>query len=100
VGGFTFNLSSSSINPSGTGGTYPFGSVKVDISGTLSGNGYTDVPLTGSMLFADPSIPSPGTETFATQLSFAPLPVPEPGAGLLLGAVLPVLVLVRRKFRG
>ena len=98
VGGFTFNLLDSSIDPTGTGGTYPFGSVKVDVDGTASGNGYTAAPFSGTLTFADPNDGS-GLEEFTAQWSFAAVPVPEPGTMALLGAALPALMLVRRKFK-
>ena len=103
VGGFTFALLDSSIDPTGTGGTAPFGSIKVDVNGTVSGNGYSATPFEGTLTFADPNDGS-GPNEYTAQWSFAPIPVatpvPEPDPALLLGAALPILALVRRKFKG
>lgn len=103
VDGFSFTLLNSAIDPTGTGGGYPFGSIKVDLSGTVSGDDYATTPFAGTMTFADPNDGS-GLDSFTVQLSFTSLPVttpvPEPGSAVLLGLALPALALLKRKFKG
>jgi hypothetical protein len=89
VGGFTFNLSSSSVF-SNAGGF-----LNVVIAGTVSGNGFTATPFNGTFQVADPA--SNGSTSFTARLSFNS--VPDGGTTvLLLGAALSGLALMKRKF--
>ena len=100
VGGFTFTLDNSIIDPSGTGGNIGNSSIRVDVDGTISGNGYAITPYTGTMTFADPS-DGGGPNAFTAQWAFqpVPVPVPEPDPRVLLGAALPALLVFKRKFK-
>ena len=91
VGGFTFNLLSSSVF-SDAGGF-----LNVLITGTVIGNGFDATPFSGSFQVSDPS--ANGQTTFTTRLSFnSTSSVPDGGTTvLLLGAALSGLALVKRK---
>jgi hypothetical protein len=82
VGGFTFNLLSSSI--SGTRGRF----LDVVLTGTVTGNGFEDTTFTGTFQVANPS--ADGFSRFTDRLSFgsaAPVTTVPDGAytALLLG---------------
>jgi hypothetical protein len=89
VGGFTFNLISSSIfsqggNPAG---------VIVDGTGTVSGNGFTPTTLSWSFSASDPSAGTPPTFSFQAAAGS----VPDGGTTvMLLGAGLLALGLCRK----
>jgi hypothetical protein len=88
VGGFTFNLSSSSI--------YSQDSLflNVVLAGTVTGNQYDPTAFTGTFQVANPS--ANGLTTFTERLSFNS--VPDGGTTvLLLGSALSGLALLRRK---
>ena len=88
VGGFTFDLSSSSIF------SLAGGFMNVVIAGTVSGNGYAATAFSGSFQVSNPS--ANGATTFTERLSFNS--VPDGGTTvLLLGAALSGLALVKRK---
>ena len=88
VGGFQFDLSSSSIFSQGGG------FLNVLLSGTVSGNGFDITPFTGHLQITDPS--SNQNVTFQAQLSFNP--VPDGGTTvMLLGGALMGLGLLKRK---
>jgi hypothetical protein len=88
VGGFTFDLSSSSIFSQGGG------FLNVLLSGSVSGNGFDVTPFTGHLQITDPS--SDNDVTFQAQLSFNP--VPDGGTTvMLLGGALMGLGLLKRK---
>lgn len=88
VGGFTFNLTSSSVFSSAGG------FLNVVLAGTVSGNGFTTTAFAGTFQVADPS--TDGKSTFTARLSFNPVP---DGATtvLLLGATLSGLAFAKRK---
>jgi hypothetical protein len=81
VGGFTFNLLSSSII--GTRGRF----LDVDLTGTVTGNGYDDTSFSGTFQVANPS--ADGLSKFTDRLSFGQVvgtPVPDGGiTAMLLG---------------
>jgi len=88
VGGFTFNLSSSSI--------FSQNALFLDVvlAGTVTGNGYDATAFSGTFQVANP--PANGTTTFTERLSFNS--VPDGGTTvLLLGSALSGLALIRRK---
>ena len=88
VGGFTFNLASSSI--------YSQDSLflNVVLAGTVTANGYDATAFTGTFQVANP--PANGVTTFTERLSFNS--VPDGGTtALLLGSALSGLALIRRK---
>jgi|ERR1700722_6569674 len=88
VGGFTFNLISSSIFSQGGG------FLNVLLSGTVSGNLYDTTPFSGSFQVSDPS--ANGVVTFTERLSFNS--VPDGGTTvMLLGGALMGLGLLKRK---
>jgi hypothetical protein len=87
VGGFTFDLLSSSVF-SDAGGF-----LNVNVNGTVSGNGYTLTDFVGTFQVADPDN---GNSTFTTRLSFNS--VPDGGTTMmLLGSALMGLGLIKRK---
>jgi VPDSG-CTERM motif len=90
VGGFTFSLISSSIAAQ-TGN----GFADVNLTGTVSGNGFDTTTFTGSFQVGNP--PSGGgPEQFTERLSFAS--APDGGTTMmLLGAALTGLGLIKRK---
>ena len=88
VGGFTFNLSSSSI--------YSQDSLflNVVLAGTVTGNNYDATAFSGTFQVANP--PADGVATFTERLSFNS--VPDGGTTvLLLGAALSGLAMIKRK---
>jgi hypothetical protein len=89
IGGFTFNLSSSSVF-SQVGGF-----LNVILNGTVSGNGFDATAFSGSFQVSNPA--ADGDVTFTERLSFNSVP---DGATtvLLLGATLSGLALLKRKF--
>jgi hypothetical protein len=89
VGGFTFDLSSSSIFTQAGGLLY------VVLTGTVTGNGFSASAFSGSISLQDPS--ANGQSAFTESLSFGSVP---DGATtvLLLGATLSGLALLKRKF--
>src|ERR1700722_4180996 len=88
VGGFTFNLISSSIFSQGGG------FLNVLLSGTVSGNLYDVTPFSGSFQVSDPS--TNGQVTFTERLSFNS--VPDGGTTVvMLGLGLLSLGLFRKK---
>jgi VPDSG-CTERM motif len=89
VGGFTFNLISSTISIQGNGLLY------VLLNGTVSSASYTTTDFTGSMTIQNP--PGSGC-TFSESLSFGSVP---DGAStiLLLGSALSGLALIKRKIK-
>ena len=101
VGGFTFALANSFIDPTGTGGTLGHSSIKVDVNGSVSGNGYTATAFSGTLTFADPN-DGTGPDAFTAQWSFTPVnSVPDGGTtALLLGGALCGLALIKRKTTG
>jgi len=89
VGGFTFNLTSSSIFSQDS----LF--LNVILTGTVTAAGFDATAFTGTFQVANP--PSNGQTTFTERLSFNS--VPDGGTTvLLLGAALSGLALVKRKF--
>lgn len=92
VGGFTFNLlSSTSAVFVLNGTTY----LNIALVGTVSGNGFTATAFTGSFSTQNP--PADGVVTFTESLSFNS--VPDGGTTvLLLGTALSGLALLKRKF--
>jgi hypothetical protein len=89
VGGFTFNMSSSSVF-SNAGGF-----LTIVIAGTVTGNGYDATALAGRVTIQDPSTGN-GPFTYTESLSFNS--IPDGGSTvLLLGAALSGLTLMRRK---
>jgi hypothetical protein len=94
VGGFTFNLTSSSIISQG--GTSPnTGFVVVDGTGIVSGNGYTPTAMTWSFSVSDPEANNE-IPTWTIQASSAS--VPDGGATvMLLGIALSGVALLRKK---
>ena len=90
VGGFTFNLLSSTIAlPSSPG------FLNVLLTGSVSATGFDTTPFTGSFQIANPS--SGGPDQFTARLSFAS--VPDGGTTvMLLGSALMGLGLLKRKF--
>jgi hypothetical protein len=98
AGGFTFNLSSSSIY------SQDGGFLNVVMQGTVLGNGYDPTAFTGSFQVADPS--ADGLTTFTERMSFTGASgpgftgTPEPGMSLWwLGLATVGLALVKRKNR-
>jgi hypothetical protein len=88
VGGFTFNLSSSSIF------SQAGGFLNVLLAGTVSGNSFDVTPFNGSFQVSDPS--ANGQVTFTERLSFNS--VPDGGTTvMLLGGALMGLGLLKRK---
>jgi hypothetical protein len=88
VGGFTFNLASSSVF-SNAGGF-----LNVVIAGTVVGNGYDATAFSGTFQVSNPS--ANGATQFTERLSFSS--VPDGGTtALLLGSALSGLALLRRK---
>jgi hypothetical protein len=100
VGGFTFALASSLIDPTGTGGIAGHSSIKVDVNGSVTGNGYTATAFSGTLTFADPNDGS-GPDAFTAQWSFTPVNSVPDGANTLtlLGLTTLGLVLINRKYR-
>jgi hypothetical protein len=88
VGGFTFNLLSSSIASQGSGEVF------VLLYGTVSATGYATTDFSGTLAIQNP--PGSGT-TFSENFSFGSVP---DGAStvLLLGTALSGLALIKRKF--
>jgi len=68
VGGFTFNLTSSSIFLQGGG------FLNVELSGTVSGNGFNTTVFAGGFSVSDPPIGGP--MEFSEIFSFSPVPPP------------------------
>ena len=91
VGGFTFDLASSSIFSQGGG------FLNVLLAGTVSGNSYDPTAFTGSFQVANPS--ANGDVTFTERISFnSPVSVPDGGATvLLLGMGLVAMALLKRR---
>jgi len=89
VGGFTFQLLSSSITFQGSG------SVIVNGTGIVSGNGYTPTTLGWSFSTQDPAVTqNPSTFTFSASANS----VPDGGATvMLLGIALSGVALLKRK---
>ena len=69
VGGFTFNLTTSSIIQQGNG------FLAVSGTGTITGNGYTDTP--GTWKFSTQNPPANGVFSFSASIT-ASLPQPTP----------------------
>ena len=92
VGGFTFNLISSSIHSQD--GSF----LNVLMNGTVTGNGFTATPYSGAFSVQNP--PSDGVVQYTESLSFNPPgSVPDGGATvMLLGTALCGLALVKHKF--
>ncbi|HEX7654945.1 MAG TPA: VPDSG-CTERM sorting domain-containing protein [Verrucomicrobiae bacterium] len=91
VGGFTFNLASSSV-ASNAGGF-----LNIVLAGTVTGNGFEATSFTGRVTIQDPSTANGNTFTYTESLSFQP--VPDGGTTvLLLGSAISGLALLRRKF--
>jgi len=95
VGGFTFNLASSSI--SGTRGRF----LDVVLTGTVTGNGFEDTTFTGTFQVANPS--ADGLSRFTDRLSFgaaAPVTTVPDGAytAMLLGLACAGLAGVKYKY--
>jgi len=89
VGGFTFNLISSSI--------YSQDSIFLNVvmNGTVTGNGFDATAFAGTFQLANP--PANGLTKFTSRLSFNP--VPDGGSTvLLLGMACIGLALAQRKF--
>lgn len=93
VGGFTFQLLSSSITFQG--GTYPNGFVSVNGTGIVTGNGFDATVLSWSFTAQDPEVTSnPKTFTFSASSAS----VPDGGATVaLLGIALSGVGLLRKK---
>lgn len=91
VGGFTFNLLTSTSSIASLGGqTFLLAS----ITGTVSGNGFSVTDFTGSFSTQTPA--SDGETKFTESFSFAP--APDGGTTvLLLGTALSGLALLKRK---
>jgi hypothetical protein len=88
VGGFTFNLVSSSI--------YSQDAIFLNVllSGTVTGNGFDTTAFTGTMQLANP--PANGVSLFTERLSFSP--VPDGGSTvLLLGMSCLGMCVIKRK---
>ncbi len=93
VGGFTFQLLSSSVTVQG--GSYPNGFVVVNGTGLVSGNGYDTTALSWSFTCQDPATTS-NPQTFTFSASSASLP--DGGATVaLLGIALSGVGLLRKK---
>jgi hypothetical protein len=77
VGGFTFNLTSSSIFSQNS-------FLNVNLVGTITGNGFTASPFTGTFQVANPS--ANGQTTFTERLSFvnATTGVPDGGSTVMM----------------
>lgn len=93
VGGFTFQLLSSSITAHG--GTNPNGFVVVNGTGIVSGNNYTPTTLSWSFTSQDPAVTTgPSTYTFSASSNS----VPDGGTTVaLLGVALSGVGLLRKK---
>ena len=90
VGGFTFNLTSSSVFSNAAG------FLSINLVGTVSGNGFTPTALHGRVTIQDPSVANNRTFNYTESLSFNS--VPDGGTtALLLGSALSGLALIRRK---
>ena len=100
VGGFTFALANSLIDPTGTGGIAGHSSIKVDVNGSVSGHGYTATAFSGTLTFADPN-DGTGPDAFTAQWAFTPVNSVPDGANTLtlLGLTTLGLMLVNRKYR-
>jgi hypothetical protein len=93
VGGFTFNLTSSSIHSQDSLFLNDI------LTGTVSGNGFTTTAFSGAFSVQNP--PSDGKLQYTESFSFNPpvTPVPEGGnTAMLFGAALSGLALVKSKF--
>jgi hypothetical protein len=95
VGGFTFELLSSSIPPGSQSGNYPNGTVTVTGTGYVSGNGYTPTLMSWSFTAQDPAAQAqPEAWTF----SASGASLPDGGSTvMLLGIALSGAALLRRK---
>ena len=92
VGGFTFDLLSSTISL--RQGLF----LDVSLIGTVTGNGFTDSPFTGTFQVGDPS--ANGDTTFTERLSFTNAAVPDGGSTLImLGLTGLAMALVKRHLR-
>ena len=90
VGGFTFDLVSSSIFSQGGG------FLNVLLNGMVTGNNYDPTQFSGSFQVADPA--ANGQVTFTERISFNSTAVPDGGATvLLLGMGLIAMTLLKRK---
>ena len=91
VGGFTFNLISSSVFSQNS-------FLNVNLIGTISGNGFDVSPFTGTFQVANPS--ANGMTTFTERLSFANVGVPDGGSTMImLGLAALTMGLVKRYAR-
>lgn len=96
VGGFTFNLTSSEIVAQSGG--YPNGSVTVDGTGYVSGNGYAPTLMSWSFTAQDPAAQTDPEEAWTFSASGASLTTPDGGSTvMLLGLGLFGAALLRRK---
>ena len=94
VGGYTFDLTSSSITCQNNA-TFCPGALVVDGIGTISGNGYDPTTMTWHFTTQDPSSLQNDRNVFS--FSAAQQAVPEPSSMMLLGAGLSGLVGLRRR---
>jgi hypothetical protein len=92
VGGFTFDLLSSSI--ASQQGLF----LDVSMAGTVSGNGFTASPFTGTFQVADPS--ADGNVTFTERLSFANVAatVPDGGSTLMMLGLAGLAMTVAKRY--
>jgi len=96
AGGFTFNLTSSEIVAQS--GAYPVGSVTVDGTGYVSGNGYAPTLMSWSFTAQDPAAQTDPEEAWTFSASAASLSTPDGGSTvMLLGLGLSGAALLRRK---
>ena len=93
VGGFLFNLISSSV--SSQGGTQSAGWVNVTGTGTIGGNGYTTTQATWSFNCQDPMI-GHNPDQWAFSATVTAVPAPEPSAVALMSAALGLVLVCRR----
>ena len=92
VGGFTFDLSGSSVFQNAGG------FLSVNLVGTVYGNGYDVTALAGRVTIQDPSVSNGRTFNYTESLSFNS--VPDGGTtALLLGSAMSGLALIRRKIK-
>ncbi len=97
VGGFTFNLTSSTISFQGLIPSTTLHNLTVVGSGTIIGNGFDPTP--GTWIFSSNKSGSASSASFGFTADASGQPVPDGGSTVaLLGLALTAIPFVRRKF--
>jgi VPDSG-CTERM motif len=96
VGGFTFNLTSSTVTAPVLNPVTGYYSLTIFLAGTVTAKGYDNTSFTGSISIQDPAANNDGLFNYSESMSFSS--VPDGGTtALLLGSALSGLALIRRK---